>query len=256
MNTKSKAIFSWSGGKDSAYCLNKVLAEDQFDIKYLLTSVNYHFKRISMHGVREELLDAQAASIGIPLLKVWVKEGTNEEYEKQMEAILLKAKEEGIDHVIFGDIFLEDLRVYRENNLAKVNMKAIFPLWKMDTGLLIRDFIAQQFKTITCCINDGSLTESWVGKEIDDSFVQQLPVTVDPCGENGEFHTFCYEGTIFKDKIQFTIGEKIYKPLEIKTTDDSVCTSNTTTKGFWFCDLLPCAIPNNPIATSGEKLGR
>ena len=238
MKEKIKAIFSWSGGKDSAYCLQKVLAEDIFDVKYLLTTVNYNFKRVSMHGVREELLDAQANSIGIPLIKVWVKEGTNDEYEKQMSEILLKAKSEGIEHVIFGDIFLEDLRIYRENNLAKVEMKAVFPLWKIDTTDLIQDFIKKGFKTITCCVNDGFLNEDWVGKEIDAFFINQLPKVVDPCGENGEYHTFCYEGSIFKKKINFQMGEKIYKPLEIKTTDNSVCSSNTITKGFWFVDLF------------------
>jgi len=110
MQQKPKAIFSWSGGKDSAYCLHKVLSENLFDVKYLLTTVNHQFKRVSMHGVREELLDAQAESIGVPLLKVWVKEGTNDEYEKQMNEILLKAKEEGIEHVIFGDIFFGRLK--------------------------------------------------------------------------------------------------------------------------------------------------
>lgn len=237
MNAKPKAIFSWSGGKDSAYCLNKVLSENLFDIKYLLTSINYNFKRISMHEVREELLNAQAESIGIPLLKVWVKEGTNAEYEKQMESILLKAKADGIEYVIFGDIFLEDLRIYRENNLAKVGMKGIFPLWKMDTTYLINDFLIKKFKTITCCVNDGYLNEDWVGRKINKSFIEQLPVIVDPCGENGEYHTFCYDGPLFKKKILFSVGEKLYKPLEIKTTDDDVCTSNTVTKGFWFIDL-------------------
>lgn len=235
--TKPKAIFSWSGGKDSSYCLHKVLSENIFDVQYLLTTVNANFKRVSMHGVREELLDKQADSIGIPLLKVMVSEGTNDEYEKQMEALLLKAKSEGIEHVIFGDIFLEDLRSYRENNLAKVNMKAVFPLWKIDTSVLIHDFIKQGFKTITCCVNDGYLNQDWVGKEIDVTFVSELPNNVDPCGENGEYHTFCYAGPIFKKKIEFTMGDKIYKPLEIKTTDN-VCVSDVTTKGFWFMDLV------------------
>lgn len=235
---KPKAIFSWSGGKDSAYCLHKLLTENIFDVKYLLTSVNANFKRVSMHGVREELLELQAASIGIPLLKAEVREGTNTEYEKQMEAILLKAKAEGIEYVIFGDIFLEDLRTYREANLARVNMKAVFPLWKEDTGELIQSFIGKQFKTITCCINDGYLTEEWVGKEINEEFVKQLPVEVDPCGENGEYHTFCYEGPVFKHKITFTKGEKVYKPLEIKLAD-TTDTIVPVTKGFWFIDLIP-----------------
>ncbi len=117
-------------------------------------------------------------------------------------------------------------------------MKAVFPLWKMDTKFLINDFLAQNFKTIICCTNDGYLNEDWVGKEIDKSFIEQLPKEVDACGENGEYHTFCYEGPIFKKKINFKIGEKTYRPLEIKTTDDSVCSSNSVTKGFWFVDFL------------------
>ena len=131
---KPKAVFCWSGGKDSAYAIHKVLSENIFDVKYLLTTVNDGFKRISMHGVREELLDLQAESIDIPLLKVWVGEGTNNEYERQMETVLLKVKKEGINHVIFGDICLEDMRLYREQNLAKLNMLAVFPSWKKDTA--------------------------------------------------------------------------------------------------------------------------
>ena len=237
MNKKPKAIFSWSGGKDSAYCLHKVLSEDEFDVQYLLTTLNHSFKRISMHGVREGLLDAQAESIGIPLLKVWVKEGTNEEYEKQMSEILLQAKSEGIVYVIFGDIFLEDLRMYRENNLEKVGMKAVFPLWKMDTTNLIRDFIRLSFETVLCCTNDGYLGEEWVGRKVDHTFIDQLPANVDPCGENGEYHTFCYGGPVFHKTITIATGEKVYRPLQIKTTDDAVCVSNAVTKGFWFIDL-------------------
>ena len=232
-----KAIFCWSGGKDSAYCLYKVRSEKLFDVTYLLTTVNANHKRISMHGVREELLEIQADSVGIPLLKVNVSEGTNSEYEKQMEAVLLKAKAEGIDHVIFGDIFLEDLRIYREKNLEKVGMIGVFPLWKLDTKWMINDFIVQGFKTITCCINDGYMNEDWVGTEIDKEFVKKLPLNVDACGENGEFHTFCYDGPLFKKKIKFSLGEKVYKALELKT--DTICTSSSPTKGFWFCDLIP-----------------
>ena len=242
-----KAIFCWSGGKDSAYTLHKVLTEKQYDVKYLLTTVNHTFKRISMHGVREELLDLQAAAIGISLLKVGVSEGTNSEYETSMEAVLLKAKAEGIEYVIFGDIFLEDLRIYRESNLAKVDMKGVFPIWKYDTAFLINDFISLGFKTILCCTNDAYLGEEWAGREIDQSFVTDLPKTVDPCGENGEYHTFCYDGPLFKQKIEFTSGEKVYKPLEIRAasggkTDNSCNTDlQTSTRGFWFCDLIPVA---------------
>jgi len=243
-NKKLYAIFCWSGGKDSAYCLHKILTENLFYVKYLLTTLNDEFKRISMHGVREELLDKQAESIGITLLKVRVSEGTNDEYEKQMETVLLKAKSEGINHVIFGDIFLEDLRIYREKQLAKIGMQAVFPLWKMNTSNIINDFIEKQFKTVICCANDGYLGEEWLGRGVDKLFVESIPANVDSCGENGEYHTFCYDGPLFKKKISFAIGEKIYRPLEIKTGDIYTSATNVTTKGFWFCDLLPIVRTN------------
>ncbi|MBA2613646.1 MAG: diphthine--ammonia ligase [Bacteroidetes bacterium] len=234
-----KAIFCWSGGKDSALCLHKVLSQNLFDVKYLLTTVNDEFKRVSMHGTREDLLDLQASAIGLPLLKVRVKEGTNSEYEKQMEAALLKAKAEGIEQVIFGDIFLEDLRVYRENNLAKVNMKAVFPLWKKDTRVLIKEFIDLEFKTVICCVNDGYFGEEWLGRAINEQFIKELPANVDPCGENGEYHTFCFAGPVFKKEVRFTMGENIYKALDIRTDDTCKTEQMVITKGFWFCDLLP-----------------
>ncbi len=233
-----KAIFCWSGGKDSSLALYKVQKEKQYTIAYLLTTLNENHKRISMHGVREDLLDEQADSLGIPLLKVWVREGTNLEYEQQMERTLLNAKSEGVTHVIFGDIFLEDLRAYREENLKKVGLKAVFPLWKLDTRKLIHEFINLGFKTITCCVNDQYLDEEWVGKEIDEQFVSELPAAVDPCGENGEYHSFCYAGPIFKKKIDIAIGEKVYRPLELKTTDDCNLSSAPLTKGFWFSELV------------------
>jgi uncharacterized protein (TIGR00290 family) len=235
---RPKAIFCWSGGKDSAYCLHKVLMEELFEVKYLLTTVNGNFNRISMHGVREELLDKQAEAIGLPLLKVRTFNDTNDEYEKQMETVLLQAKSEGISQVIFGDIFLEDLKIYREKNLAKVGLTAVFPLWKMDTKKLIQDFVDQQFKAIICCINDGYLGEEWLGREIDQSFIEQLPANIDPCGENGEYHTFCYAGPIFKNKIIFKIGEKVYKALDLKKGCDCGLPANPTTQGFWYGDLL------------------
>lgn len=235
-----KAIFCWSGGKDSALCLHKTLSEKTYDVKYLLTTVNGNFNRISMHGVREELVEMQAQSIGIELIKVIVKEGSNSEYENQMEAAFLKAKQEGVEHVIYGDIFLEDLRAYRQKHLAKIGMKGVFPLWKEDTSKLINEFIDKGFKTVTCCVNDGYLSKEWSGIEVNKEFVNCLPLSVDPCGEKGEYHTFCYEGPIFKKPINFKIGEIIYKGLEIKTNDD-VCalSAEIKTKGFWFCDLIP-----------------
>jgi len=233
---KTKAIFCWSGGKDSAYALYQVILENRYEVKYLLTTVNKTYQRISMHGVREELLQAQASSLGFPLLKVEVEEGSNAEYERQMEAVLLKAKAEGIEHVIFGDIFLEDLRAYREANLAKVEMHAVFPLWKRPTQDLARDFINQKFRTVLCCTNDAYLGEEWVGREIDDAFLRELPSNVDPCGEHGEYHTFCFDGPVFRYPISVHAGERVYKPLELRIAEPS---EKPVTKGFWFIDLLP-----------------
>lgn len=214
-------------------CLHKVLQGKAFDVRYLLTTVNRNFRRISMHGVREELLEAQARSIGIPLIKVYVSEGSNEEYERNMEETLRNFINEGITNVIFGDIFLEDLRKYREDNLAKVNMRGFFPLWKRETKELIEEFLALGFQTVTCCTNDAYLGEEWVGRMINREFVTSLPPGVDPCGENGEFHTFCFSGPLLKKEIKFTLGEKVFQPLEVKQADAA------TTKGFWYCDLLP-----------------
>jgi uncharacterized protein (TIGR00290 family) len=235
---KEKVIFCWSGGKDSAMALYSILKNDRYEVVALLTTLNEQFKRVSMHGVREALLELQATAIGLPLLKVYVSEGTNAEYEKVMEVLLLKQKALGVTKVIFGDIFLEDLRAYRENNLSKVGLTAEFPLWKKNTSDLIRYFFSEGFKTITCCVNDAYLKEEHVGTVINEQFIQELPVNVDPCGENGEYHTFCYDGPIFKTSVHFTIGEKIYRPLQLKTDGGDVCKGNTVTRGFWYCELM------------------
>ncbi len=230
------AVFCWSGGKDSALCLHKVLQGREYGVKYILTTLSGEYGRISMHGVREELLDAQSKALGIPSVKVHVYEGTNSEYEEKMEKALLGLKAQGIEHVIFGDIFLDDLRKYREDNLAKVGMKAVFPLWKQDTTTLLEEFIFLQFKTIICCTNDAYLGKEWAGKHIDASFVSSLPDNVDPCGENGEYHTFCFDGPVFKMPVKVNVGETVFKPLAVKSTDDCNLPA-APTRGFWFCEL-------------------
>lgn len=234
---KERAVFFWSGGKDSALCLYKVLQQNQYEVAALLTTVNESYRRISMHGVREELLDKQAEAIGLPLVKMYVNEGTNSEYERKMNEVLFQFKEQGISNVIYGDIFLEDLRAYRDKNLEQTGMKGIYPLWKQDTRELVKEFLLLGFKTITCCVNDAYLGEDRVGEVIDKHFVDALPANVDPCGENGEFHTFCYDGPLFGHPVEFEKGEKIYRPLEIRMDDG--CSSKVQTKGFWFCELLP-----------------
>ncbi len=232
---KKKVLFSWSGGKDSTLCLHLILKQNKFEVCYLLTSINGNNKRVSLHGIQQSLIEAQANSIGIPLKIIYVYEGNNIEYEQQMEKTLLELKAEGIDTVIFGDIFLEDLRKYREDNLAKINMQAVFPLWKMNTKVLVDQFIDLGYKTITCCVNDAYLTNAHVGKLIDKIFISELPSDVDPCGENGEFHTYCFEGELFKKPILIDIKETIYKELDKKfQTPDK---NRKVTKGFWYSEI-------------------
>jgi uncharacterized protein (TIGR00290 family) len=232
-----KAIFCWSGGKDSSFALYKILRDKEYDVVTLFTTVNENFKRVSMHGVREELIKEQANSIGIPLALMYVKEGSNAEYERNMEAFLIEQKAEGVEYVIFGDIFLEDLKAYRDKNLEKVGMKGVYPLWKMDTKELAFDFIRLGFKTILCCTNDAYLGEKEVGEMFDLKLLMKLPDTVDPCGENGEFHTFCFDGPIFKTPVEVVVKEKIYRPLEIKTDGNNPAIPGSKTQGFWFCEL-------------------
>lgn len=236
MNNK-KAIFCWSGGKDSSFALYKILQEKEYEVTTLFTTVNENFKRVSMHGVREELIQEQAKNMGIPLAIMYVKTGSNDEYERNMEAFMLEQKAKGVEYVIFGDIFLEDLRAYRDNNLAKVGMKGVYPLWKMDTNKLAHDFINLGFKTILCCTNDAYLGEKEVGTLFDLNFLNNIPSNVDPCGENGEFHSFCFDGPIFKKAIKIEVKEKLYRPLEIKKCDSNVCSTGAKTQGFWFCEL-------------------
>lgn len=229
-----KAIFAWSGGKDSALALCYIIEQKEFEILGLMTTLNENFKRISMHGVREESLEKQADSIGLPLIKMWVKEGSYDEYENQMEKVLLEYKAKGITHVIFGDLFLEDLKVYRDNNLAKVGLKGHYPIWKRDTSELIQEFLEKGFKTITCCINDKYLDKNHSGVLITKDWIDSLPKEVDPCGENGEFHTFCIDGPIFNKGLKIELGEKLYKPLDKEFIELG---KKQHTRGFWFTDI-------------------
>lgn len=243
---KEKAIFNWSGGKDSTLTLYKVLQAQQYEVMCLLTSVSEQYQRVSMHDVRVELLEDQAASIGLPLIKMQIPEmPTMQVYEKAISETLKDLKSNGASASIFGDIFLEDLRKYREEKLAGLNLKGVFPLWNISTRKLIEEFIGLGFKTITTCINSKYLDKSFVGRIIDESFLNDLPLNVDPCGENGEFHTFVYDGPIFKQPIAFEKGEIVfrkYEPAKQETNTSSYdCKSANDSpfdNGFWYCDLL------------------
>ena len=191
-----------------------------------------------MHGLRKELLLAQTKEIGILSDIIELPEQpTMAVYEEKMLQTTNQLKKEGFTHTAFGDIFLEDLRIYRDNQLTKQNIKSVYPLWKKDTKTLIKNFIELEFKTIIVCANSKYFGEDFVGTVIDEHFINNLPNNVDPCGENGEFHTFCFDGPIFKNPIDFKIGEKVYREYNTpKTEDNTVCTSEKT--GFWYCDLI------------------
>ena len=242
---KTKAIFNWSSGKDSALALYKVLQNSEFEITCLLTSVSQEFQRISMHGVRVELLEQQAKSLGIPLEIMQIPEmPTMEAYENVMNETLTKLKNQGVTHSIFGDILLEDLRKYREDQLAKIGFEAVFPLWQIPTTDLIQEFIALGFKTIVVCVNERFLDKSFVGRIIDQDFINDLPENVDLCGENGEFHTFTFDGPIFSKPIDFEVGEIVYRKYEKPKQEESSETACDTASpdvfdfGFWYCDLI------------------
>lgn len=215
-----KVLFCWSGGKDSALALYEIRKDSRYEIAGLLTTVTQDYHRISMHGVREVLVEKQASSIGLPLSKVFIsKDGGNEEYESKMKEVLLKFQELGVFTVAFGDIFLEDVRKYREANLAKVEMKGIFPIWGKKNAS--QRFIDLSFKAIITCVDARVLDKRFVGRLFDREFLAELPANVDPNGENGEFHSFVFEGPIFREKIAYKIGEVVKR--------DS----------FYFCDLMP-----------------
>ncbi len=227
------AVLFWSAGKDSAMALHKVLQDGEINLSALVCTLNKEFKRVSMHGISEQVLDRQVAQLDLPLIKMWVpNEPDNNLYEEIFLETCLNLKNGGTDTIVFGDIFLDDLREYRERLLARVGLKAYFPLWKAPTKQLMNEFVESGFEAITCCLNTGSLDNEWIGRVLDQDFITGLPEAVDPCGENGEFHTFCYAGPIFKNSVPYQTGELVFKPLMIKSGNESV------ESGFLYMDIL------------------
>ncbi|MEI6864967.1 diphthine--ammonia ligase [Flavicella sp.] len=248
-----KAYFNWSTGKDSSLALYKVLQDKEFEIGTLLTNVNGEFRRVSMHGLREELLDRQVKLIGLPLQKIHFSgDVTMSLYDEIMKKEMRKITNQNYNYAIFGDIFLEDLRVYRDKTLKEVNLQGIYPLWKKDTTALLKEFLELGFKAITVCVNAKLLDESFVGRIVDQQFIDDLPDGVDLCGENGEFHTFVFDGPLFKEPVTFDIGEKVlrtYKETEGNCVNYNKPKNEDCYKekkdqqswdtGFWYCDLIP-----------------
>ena len=217
-----KVLFSWSGGKDSAVALHEIQNNPDYEIVSLLTTVTEDYGRVSMHGFRTKLLEAQAASLSLPLTKIKIsKEATNDEYENLMRKTLTEFQREGLHSVVFGDIFLEDLKKYREDKLAQIDMGAIFPIWKKDTSELAKWFIDAGFKALITCVDTKALDARFTGRDFDTDLLNDLPAGVDPCGENGEFHSFVFDGPIFKELVAFQKGEVVLRE-----------------NRFSFCDLL------------------
>ncbi|MGE5396803.1 MAG: diphthine--ammonia ligase [Chitinophagales bacterium] len=206
----NKMIYSWSGGKDSTMALYSrwKMAEE----KVLLTTITREYDRISMHGVRRDLLECQAQCLGVRLQAAFIPaQCTNEDCERIVGEKLSLLGEEGMNQVVYGDLFLEDVRKYREDTLRRVNMTPVFPIWGRNTAAMAREFIDLGFKAIITCIDTQALDGDLVGHAFNHDFLSCLPAKIDPCGENGEFHTFVYDGPIFKQKVGFIIGEKVLR---------------------------------------------
>ncbi|MFD2562175.1 Dph6-related ATP pyrophosphatase [Aquimarina rubra] len=238
-----KAYFNWSSGKDSAMALYLISEQKEFKVTKLFTTVNADYNRVTMHGLREELLNKQIESLNLPLQKVSLpKDVSMELYDQKMHKAVSQLKDEGFTHSVFGDIFLQDLRSYREEQLRKIGIQGVFPLWKRNTKELLEEFISLGFKAITVCVNAKYLDKSFCGRVIDHGFLKELPNNVDPCGENGEFHTFVFDGPIFNKPINFGIGEKVLRSYTLSDDDTDNCFADEDRNwdsSFWYCDLIP-----------------
>jgi len=204
---KNKVLVSWSTGKDSAYALHHIRQADQHEIVGLLSTITEEYDRVSMHATRHELLKKQAERLGLPLYPVFIPAScSNEIYEERMRNVMINVIKEGITHIAFGDLFLEDVRKYRELKLSTINITPLFPLWGMNTLHLAKEMIASGLKAVITCIDPKKLDAPFVGRKFNNQLLNDLPLDVDPCGENGEFHTFVYDGPMFKKPISISIG--------------------------------------------------
>jgi len=249
-----RAAMFWSGGKDSAMALHRARNSGDWQVECLITTINPEFGRVSMHGVREALIEAQAQAAGLPLRRMYVPTAaTGEAYEAALRETLIREKAAGVEAVIFGDIFLADLRAWREAQLAEFGLEGVFPLWGADTRALAAEFVAEGFQAVICCAGDAWLDETAVGRPLDAAFVDALPPGADPCGENGEYHSFVHAGPVFAAAVPFAAGERVYRPLSpagapaLQADADEpqigvpAALPGAAVRGFWFMDLLPGA---------------
>ncbi|WP_324721264.1 diphthine--ammonia ligase [Salinimicrobium sp. HB62] len=238
-----KSFLNWSSGKDAAYALHLLQQQKEYEVHSLVTTINSKIDRVFMHGLRTRLLEQQAENLDIPIRKINLDGNVSmSKYNEIMEKETGKLKAEGFSHSIFGDIFLEDLREYREQQLQKAGLQALFPLWKMHTGKLMEDFLVAGFKAITVSVNAKVLSKSFCGREIDTQFLKDLPADVDPAGENGEFHSFVFDGPIFSKPITFQKGEIVERFFESVPDQNDNCFKEepgSWDTRFYYCDLLP-----------------
>lgn len=222
--SRPRAWISWSTGKDSAWALHATRKNEQVEIVALLTTVNRAYSRVAMHAVRENLLEAQAEALGLPLVKVPISSPCpNEVYERAMEEAVGQALREGITHIVFGDLFLEDIRMYREEKLKPTGLTPLFPIWGLDTSELACEMVRAGLRAHITCVDPRKLTGNFAGRTFDADLLTDLPAGVDPCGENGEFHTYAYQGPMFQKPIAIERGEVVERD------------------GFIFADVLPAA---------------
>ncbi len=228
MRGRPKAWLAWSSGKDSAWALHTVRQTGEVNVVALLTTINRDYARVAMHAVRESLVDMQAAALRLPLVKVPIPAHCrNQDYEQAMSLAMEQARAEGVFHIVFGDLFLDDIRAYREKNLAACRMKAVFPLWGKDTELLAKEMIASGLSAYITCVDPTKLDRSFAGRRFDAELLEELPCDVDPCGENGEFHTFACAGPMFRRPLPINVREIVERD------------------GFVFADLVPEAQNHN-----------
>lgn len=229
---KHKTVLSWSGGKDSAITLQRLLKDDQISVERLLVSIDKSINRVSMHGVRRELVEKQAEVLGIPITFLNLPENSSmDEYDSIMKEQMNNLLGEGFTHCAFGDIFLEDLKKYREKNLEKIGMKSLFPIWGENTNNLAHSFIDDGFKAIFVCVDKSKSILEYAGKFFSEDFLDDITTNVDPCGENGEFHTFVFDGPIFSEPIPFQKREIVDKEYPSPKGEGKMV--------FRFCDLVP-----------------
>lgn len=235
MANPPKAWLAWSSGKDSAWALHTVRQTREVDVAAILTTINRDYSRVAMHAVRESLVEMQAAAVGLPLVKVPIPAHCkNHDYERSMASTMERARSEGVFHLVFGDLFLEDIRAYREKNLTACGMKSVFPLWRRNTGVLANEMLERGFSAYITCVDPARLNRAFAGRRFDSTLLAELPREVDRCGENGEFHTFACAGRMFQRPLPINVGEIVER------------------EGFVFADLLPgTEVPTAPYPSRG-----